>query len=349
MNRTATWENADQLLDGAINKGVIPGALAAAGRREQILWRYVGGQALVHGGDPRPMRENTWFDIASLTKVMATLPSLLVLASRGKLSFGDTVRRFFPDWDARWDQVTVRHLLTHSGGLVSHRNYFESISGRDAYLQAIQQEPWDAAPGTQVSYSDLGFMTLGAIVEEVSGMSLDAFVRDAVFAPLGISEAAYRPEPEMATRTAATEVENGQALAGLVHDENARAIGGVAGHAGLFATLDAVSRYAMSWTTDGLSLFSPAVRDACTRLSTGHLNGRRGLGWVLLGDGYDVAGDFWPATGAGHTGFTGTSLQFDPVTGIWAVLLTNRVHYGRGANINPLRRALHNIVMEILG
>lgn len=168
-------------------------------------------------------------------------------------------------------------------------------------------------------------------------------------APLGIREAEFRPDPTRASSFAATELEKGQAIVGVVHDENARAIGGVAGHAGLFGTLDAVTQYAMSWCDDTQSFFSSAVREAALRLHTEGLNGRRGLGWVLSGDSYDVAGDFWPSSGAGHTGFTGTSLQFDPVSGIWAVLLTNRVHFGRGANINPLRRAFHNIVMEILG
>ncbi len=326
-----------------------PGAAAAVGIGSQVLWRYVGGQALVHGGTPRPLSEDTWFDLASLTKVMATLPSLLVLAATGQISFLDPIRRFFPEWDVRWDRVTLRHLMTHTGGLVPHRDYYINLQGVEAYLAAIQVEPWDADPGTRVSYSDLGFITLGAVVERVSGRSLDSFVEEAVMAPLGIREAAFRPGSAGAASFAATELEKGQAIVGVVHDENARAIGGVAGHAGLFGTLDAVSRYAMSWCDDAQSFLSPAVREAALRLHTEGLNGRRGLGWVLLGDSYDVAGDFWPSTGAGHTGFTGTSLQFDPLSGIWAVLLTNRVHFGRGTNINPLRRAFHNVVMEILG
>ena len=349
INRITGWENANRLLDKAINEGTVPGATAAAGVGGKLLWRYVGGQAQVLGGPPRAMREDTWFDLASLTKVMATLPSLLVLASQGELSFGDSVRRFFPAWEARWDRVTLRQLLTHSGGLVPYRDYYQSIQGIDAYLAAISVEPWDAEPGRQVSYSDLGFITLGAVVERVSGLSLDRFAEEAVFEPLGIQEVQFRPDASMALNSAATELENGTAIVGVVHDENARAIGGVAGHAGLFGTLDAVSRYSISWSQDAYSLFSSAVREKALSLHTEGLNGRRGLGWVLLGDGYDVGGDFWPATGGGHTGFTGTSLQFDPKSGIWAVLLTNRVHFGRGTNINSLRRAFHNVVMEILG
>ena len=342
------WDKAEKLLGHAIETGMIPGAAAAAGIGDQVIWKTVQGWAQIEGGR-RALREDTRFDLASLTKVMATLPSILLLASQGDVSLQDPVSRYLPGFrDTRWDQVSLRHLLTHSGGLVPHRNYYETLQGLDAYVTAIAAEPWDAAPGTQVSYSDLGFITLGAVVEAVSGTTLDRFVQEAVFGPLGIADAGYRPQDDLRPTCAATEMVEGAVLCGVVHDENARAIGGVAGHAGLFGTLDAVSRYAMAWTASN-SVLSPAARRAATRVYTQDLNGRRGLGWALPGDGYDVGGDFWPETGAGHTGFTGTSLQFDPASGIWAVLLTNRVHFGRGTNINPLRRRFHNIVTTLLG
>jgi CubicO group peptidase (beta-lactamase class C family) len=343
------WAAADELLERAINRGVIPGAAARVGIRDTVVWQFVGGQALIHGGTPRSMTGDTWFDLASLTKVMVTLPSLLILAQEGELTFSDTVRHFFADWDTRWDQVTLQQLLTHTGGLAPFRPYHETLQGSDALLWAISREPWEAAPGSVVTYSDLGYIILGAIVERVAGMSLAAFAKERVFNPLGIREADYNPSQDVRGRCAATEVINGQALVGVVHDENARAMGGVAGHAGLFATLDAVSRYAMLWAGGSSPVLGETVRRAATRCYTAPLRGQRGWGWALRYDSYDVGGDFWPATGAGHTGFTGTSLQFDPVTGIWAVLLTNRVHYGRATNINPLRRALHNVVMSVLG
>ncbi|MCY0879495.1 MAG: serine hydrolase [Firmicutes bacterium] len=343
------WDRVRALLEHAVEAGWIPGFAARVGIRDQVLWQHVGGQAVQQGGRPRPMTEDTWFDLASLTKVMATLPSLLVLAQEGKVTFRQSVREFFPTWDARWDQVTIHHLLTHSGGLVPFRPYHETLDAPAAVLHAIQNEPWAAPPGTSVIYSDLGFILLGAIVEQVSGRPLAAFVETAVFEPLGIREARYTPDEAVKARCAATEVVAGQALQGVVHDENARAMGGVAGHAGLFATVDAVSRYAMAWAAGPSPLWSEAVWNYATRCHTTSLNGRRGWGWALRGDSYDVGGDFWPDTGAGHTGFTGTSLQFDPVSGIWAVLLTNRVHLGREVNINPLRRTFHNVVMGIVG
>lgn len=341
------WDKAETLFEQAIETHVVPGVAAACGVRERVLWKTVTGWAQIEGGR-RALQEDTRFDLASLTKVMSTLPSILILAGQGQISLEDPVSRYLPAFhDSRWDQVTLRHLLIHSGGLASHRNYYETLHGLDAYLGAIAAEPWDAAPGIQVSYSDLGFITLGAVVEAVSGTTLHQFAHEAVFRPMGMA-AGFRPDESVQPACAATEMVEGTVLCGLVHDENARAIGGVAGHAGLFGTLDAVSRYAMAWA--GVhSPLSPAARRAAIRQYTTGLNGRRGLGWVLPGDSYDVGGDLWPETGAGHTGFTGTSLQFDPVSGIWAVLLTNRVHFGRGTNINPLRRRFHNIVMAILG
>lgn len=348
MPNRPTWELADHLLDQAIENGVIPGAACAVGRGQETFWQTTKGQAVVHGAQPRRLAPDDWFDLASLTKVVATLPSVLSLAGSGRLSFADPVSRFFPEWGPRWDAVTVHHLLTHTGGLVPHRDYFAEKRGLSEYLEAIGAERWDHEPGTSVSYSDLGYITLGAIIERVSDRPLDEFVHETVLAPLGM-EGGYCPSSADQPRCAATEIEGGRALIGLVHDENARALDGVAGHAGLFAPLKAVARYAMSWTQDKDSLFPRVVRDAATRLYTDALNGHRGWGWSLRGDGYDVGGDFWPLSGAGHTGFTGTSIQFDPVSGIWCVLLTNRVHFGRAININSLRRALHNIVITTVG
>lgn len=344
-----SYKHAEQLLARAIESGMVPGAAAAFGIRERIIWQHAAGMALVQGGIPRPMTLDTWFDVASLTKVMATLPSILVLAGTGSITLTDPVSRYLPLLrDGRWAEVTLRHLLTHSAGLAPDRPYFLTRKGPEDFLEAIRDEPWDHEPGAHVAYSDLGFILLGAVVQAISGQTLADFAHEHVFKPLGITQARFRPGEEIRSRTAATELIDGQALVGVVHDENARSMGGIAGHAGLFATLAAVSRYAVSWAADGPDLFSPSVRAACTRLVTAGLNGSRGLGWVLPGDGYDVSGDFWPQSGAGHTGFTGTSLQFDPVSGAWAVLLTNRVHYGRSANINALRRAFHNIVMASL-
>ena len=337
------WNQTQQFLDEAIGTGLVPGALAQVGIGDETLWQYIGGFAEL-GANPRPMQADTWFDLASLTKVMSTLPAILRLIERNRIRLDDPVSQFLSGFSERWNSVTIRHLLTHTGGLVSHRDYHATLRGRESFLAAIEQEPWDSLPGTKVTYSDLGFILLGAIVESVSDMPLDKFVTEYIFHPLGIKDATYCADPSIQLACAATEAVNQQAWVGTVHDENARAMGGVAGHAGLFATLGAVSRYTALWAGHDHSLLSSPVKSLATQLWTKGLGGYRGLGWVLAQDPYDVSGTLWPQTGAGHTGFTGTSIQFDGSTGLWAVLLTNRVHFGRDKNISPLRRQFHDMV-----
>lgn len=343
--RQQNWNRTRKLLDEAIDAGLVPGALAQVGIGDETLWQYIGGFAEL-GANPRPMQENTWFDLASLTKVMATLPAILLLVERHRIRLDDPVPQFLSGFSERWNSVTIRHLLTHTGGLASHRDYYLTLRGREPFLTAIEKEPWDSLPGSRVAYSDLGFILLGAIVESVSDMPLDTFVTEHIFHPLGIGEATYCPDPTIQLRCAATEVVEQKAWVGTVHDENARAMGGVAGHAGLFATLGAVSRYASLWASPDHPLLSPQVKSLAPQLWTEGLGGYRGLGWVLANDPYDVSGSLWPKTGAGHTGFTGTSIQFDGHSGLWAVLLTNRVHFGRDKNVSPLRRQFHDVVVS---
>lgn len=332
------------LLSAAVQERVIPGAVAAVGQGTRILWNAAVGWAQVTGGQ-RVMRWDTRFDLASLTKVTATLPAILILAASGEIGLQDTVDQYLPLLsDMRWKEVSVRHLLTHTAGLAAARPYYRTCSDIQAFLTAIAQDNWLYRPGTRVVYSDLGYILLGEIIRAVSGQDLATFCRERVFRPLGMDDTGFCPPLPEAAAVAATEVVSGKAMVGVVHDENARALGGVAGHAGLFASAKDLARYLGFWTTGHGNLFGPWLREASCRLATGHLDGKRGLGWVLYGDAYSVTGDFWPMTTAEHTGFTGTSVAFDPVSGVWAILLTNRLHYGRDHNLRPLRRMFHNMV-----
>jgi CubicO group peptidase (beta-lactamase class C family) len=294
------------------------------------------------------MTADTLFDLASLTKVVATLPAVLCLASAGIVSLADPVGRFLSRLkDPPWDQVTLLTLLTHTAGLAATRPAYRTLAGRDAIVAAIARDGLVCRPGTRVEYSDLGYILLGEVVRQASGQELSQFVNETVFRPLGMTGARFSPG-EIAGPVAATEVVDGHALKGVVHDENARAMGGVAGHAGLFASLADLVRYLQEWTSMAGALWSPWVKTASLRCYTEGLNGRRALGWVAPGDPHDAFGDFWPLSTRGHTGFTGTSAQFDWVSGVWAILLTNRVHFGRQININPLRRAFHNVAAQAI-
>jgi CubicO group peptidase (beta-lactamase class C family) len=338
-----------ELIDRAVRDGVVPGAVLAAGRHDaEPLLRHVAGDAQRDEVATRPMTADTVFDLASLTKVVATLPSVLYLAGRGEVGLDDQVHRYLPAFGPGKDEVTVRQLLLHTSGLPGERRYYRWLTDAAQVRAAALAEPLVASPGSAVCYSDVGFITLGELVVAVAGCGLDEFVQDVVCAPLGLTATRYLPPASWAGRIAATERVDGLAKVGVVHDENAEVLGGVAGHAGLFGTAADLSRYAAAWAGDSSPM--EGLRAEALRCQTEGLGGRRGLGWGLRGDRWDNMGDGWPASGAGHTGFTGTSLSFDPRSGLWAVLLTNAVHFGRGPEHSAvgLRKQVHAAVAAAL-
>lgn len=338
---TASRLNA--VLSDAVRQGIFPGCTWAVGEGDRVNAQGAVGQKADPAFDASPMTLDTVFDLASLTKVVATLPSILLLAQDGAVHLEEPVGSFVPDFSGPGkDRVTLRHLLTHTAGLIGHRPFYTQHAGDDL-IRAAAAEPLVHEPGTRVAYSDLGFILLGDVVRVVSGERLDRFAAQRVFGPLGMSDSRYLPDVSLRDRIAPTEVPPGQdrPKLGVVHDENAEAMGGVSGHAGLFAPLADLVRYVTAgWL--GPDLLSSWTREAALRCHTEGLGGRRGLGWVLRPDGYDPTGDFWPLTAFSHTGFTGTTIAADPISGVWGVLLTNRVHFGRGTNIGMARRRFYN-------
>jgi serine-type D-Ala-D-Ala carboxypeptidase len=345
-------ESAADLVDAAVTSGLIPGAVLAAGigSQEPALLHVVGDAQQDRDGR-RPMSADTIFDLASLTKVVGTLPCVLLLIAAGDVGLDDPVRRYLPAFDgAGKDAVTVRQLLSHSAGLPDHRRYYEFLPDADRIWAAALAEPLVSEPGSTFCYSDVGFIVLGELCASVAAAGLDQLVRELVCEPLGLADTGYRPSPALAARIASTEHVGGTAKTGIVHDENAEAMGGVAGHAGLFGTAADLARYATAWVLPesdvATALRLPAwLRAEALRCQTGGLpgGGRRGLGWGLRHDRWDNMGDGWPGTGAGHTGFTGTSLSIDPASGLWTALLTNAVHFGRGPghSVVGLRKQVH--------
>jgi CubicO group peptidase (beta-lactamase class C family) len=327
--------------------------MAGVGDPEPLLV-HVAGDARHDESERRPMAADTIFDLASLTKVVATLPCVLHLVAAGQVELDDPVHRYLPAFGGEGkDTVTIRQLLAHIAGLPAHRKYYEELSDAGQARAAAVAEPLECAPGTVVCYSDVGFITAGELASAVAGCRLDELVQQVVCRPLGMTDTGYRPEPGLAPRIAATELVDGAAKVGVVHDENAELLGGIAGHAGLFGTARDLSRYAAAWASPQLfaALGLPDwLRAEAVRCHTDGLGGRRGLGWGLRLDRFDNMGDGWPLAGAGHTGFTGTSLSLDPDSGLWAVLLTNAVHFGRGPEHSAvaLRKQVHAAVAVTL-
>lgn len=331
-------------LRAAIEAGELPGAVLFAGvRAETTLAVALGAAELGPPGTQRAMELGTPFDLASLTKVVATTPAALRLVAAGELELDAPVSRYLPGLapEAR-DLLTIRHLLTHTSGLPATFEAEPANRSPEELLAAIVGLAPSSPPGSLVRYSDCGFIVLGAVVEAVAQLRLDRAVEELVSRPTGLQGACFCPAGSVAAAAAATEPDRaGRPLVGRVHDETAAALGGRAGHAGLFATAADVARSARIWTIP--SDFLPHwLRDEALRLQTPALEGRRGLGWVCRGDPFDCLGPLWPATAVSHTGFTGTSVALDPRSGIWVVLLTNAVHLGRGRSpIAALRRRVH--------
>ena len=359
----------------AVRDGRVPGAVAAVGTGQDTAAVWVAGQADTTPGAERPMRAGTVFDLASLTKVVGTATAVLALAGSGGLGLDDRAGRYLPAFCAL-REVTVRQLLAHTSGLPDTRRFYEWCASREELLRDLHATPLEAPPGSRVTYSDLGFMALGEIVARVAGEPLAAAVSDLVTGPLAMTRTGYNPAgsaPASAAPAGSAPADVGRAAgnqagagreaagdgfaaterrpggipwAGVVPDENARLMGGVAGHAGLFAPAADLQAFAAWWAGEDDVAVPARLRREAERLQTAGLDGCRGLGWVRQGDRYDVLRGTWSPGAVSHTGFTGTSLALDPATGTWAVLLTNAVHFGRDpARIRALRREFHAAVV----
>jgi CubicO group peptidase (beta-lactamase class C family) len=368
-------EHLETFLQQEIHHHTIPGAVVCVAHRGQVVWHRAYGMAAVVP-QQRPMRCDTLFDIASLTKVVATTSLLLLAHHDGVCALDDRLSRFYPHLaDTALASVTLRHILTHSGGFAAwYPLYQEILPGgplsegaetarmrRRQAAHAILQRPLAYAPGTQTVYSDLGFILLTDILEEQYQQPLDALFWQRVVHPLGLEAMAYRPLagptmlPSCPAAYAATEAcaWRRRVLVGEVHDENAWAMGGVAGHAGVFATAEALWRFAQSLleTAAGRRQWLPAtlLRHSWQR-QPGPPDSTRALGWDTPTPGRSAAGAYFSPHSIGHLGFTGTSLWIDLEHQVTVVLCTNRVHPTRQATgITRLRPAVHNLIMQALG
>ncbi len=337
-------------LEVAVLQGEVPGVVAVVGDADNAV--LVTACGVTRLGGP-PVDAETRFDLASLSKVVGTLPAVLALVQAGEISLDSPVKRFFSN--SGWFQtpslgdVSVRQLLIHTSGLPAWRPLYAEASTRLSALGNLLQTPLTTAADSVV-YSDLGFMLLGALVERVGKMSLEVFTQTHVFGPLEMMATGYVVPEGVAVAATEDCGWRGRLLQGEVHDENAFVFDGVAGHAGLFGTAFDVARYAQAWLRLEAPFASPellleATREHARATTNETVGGRRGWGWQLAGEG-SSAGHHASPSAYGHTGFTGTSLWLEPEKNRFAVLLTNRVHPSRtcGKNIHALRVAFHDAV-----
>jgi CubicO group peptidase (beta-lactamase class C family) len=329
----------ESIVAKAIADRVFPGAVIEAGRTNGPIFTFVAGKVTYQPGSP-PVAAHTIYDLASLTKVLATAALMTGEVTSGRMRLTDRVSRWISSWSGDERQtVTLRDLLEHSSGLPGHARYFESQVGRGAFETAICEEPLVYPPRTQSIYSDPGFMLLGFAIENAVGTPLDRQFDEWRERELGADiELRYGPGPEWHGRTAPTEnTSSGDERRGEVHDENAAALGGVAAHAGLFGSAAAVGACARWWMRSAsLPLFAT---------KTTVPNSSRALAWDTMLP-TSSCGTRMSASAIGHTGFTGTSLWIDPANDLYVVILTNRVHPTRdGDGIQEARRAIHDAIV----
>jgi CubicO group peptidase (beta-lactamase class C family) len=345
------------VLDGEMKAGAIPGAAVSIGRNGRFM-EFAVGRAVAHGYPPVRAAADTIYDCASLTKVVVTLPLILQLLEEGKLRLDDPLALHLPAFagDGK-EAVTIRRLLTHTAGLAPFADLHSHGWTRERIVDFVLAQPLQYEPGSRVVYSDLGYILLGHLASRLLAAPLERLAADRIFGPLGMKDSGFNPPAALRGRIAATEryPNEDRPRLGTVHDENARAMGGVSGHAGLFSTARDLARYAAMWleggSLEGRTVLSPASVGLAIRPQSGAAEGGcRGLGWALKGDRFDASGDLLSPASYGHTGFTGTSLYVDPVLRLTVVLLTNRVHYGRDRSVERLRALVHNVVAaSVLG
>jgi uncharacterized protein YbbC (DUF1343 family)/CubicO group peptidase (beta-lactamase class C family) len=346
---TNSFSILDNVVQDAVKTGTVPGAVLIVGHNGKVVYRKAFGERSLE-----PTREkmtvDTIFDLASLTKCVATAPSVMKLIQEGKVRLNDPVKNYLPDFakDGKED-ITVRQLLTHYSGLPEDLDLKTSWEGRETAYRMVMDTKPIFAPGSRFLYSDINFEALGFIVEKVSGMSLDEYAMKNIYEPLGMRETRFLPPAKWRSRIAPTEYdEHDHMLRGVVHDPTARRMGGVAGHAGLFSTADDLAKFAQDMLTGFKVLNSLSVEKMSTPQQPPVAVSSRGLGWDIDSPFASNRGELLPVGSFGHTGFTGTSLWIDPVTNTYVILLTNAVHPHVGKSAVSLRARVATAVVQAL-
>jgi uncharacterized protein YbbC (DUF1343 family)/CubicO group peptidase (beta-lactamase class C family) len=356
-------------IDGVVAESIarheLPGAVVLVARRGRVVWRKAYGSRAVLP-EREAMTTDTVFDLASLTKVVATATSIMKLVERGQIRLSDPVTLYLPELKGESrDRITIEQLLTHRAGYAPDFDLNEKWTGYDEAMKRLMLEPLRNPPDTRFVYSDIGFIALGEVVHRVSGLTLDEFARRNIFEPLGMRDTGFRPRAGLSPRIAPTETRRSAGsylggvadktaegelwLRGQVHDPTSFRMGGVAGHAGLFSTADDLAIYCQMILNggqyNGVRILSPMSVAMMTKpRAVSEDGGARGLGWDIATSFSSNRGDLFPLGSFGHTGFTGTSFWIDPSSETFVVFLSNRVHPDGKGDVGSLRGRVASIV-----
>jgi uncharacterized protein YbbC (DUF1343 family)/CubicO group peptidase (beta-lactamase class C family) len=352
----------EDLVKDAMLQKRLPGAVVVVGVGDRIVYqKAIGDRARVPSREP--MTLDTIFDLASLTKVVATTTSVMLLIEQGKLRLVDRVATFIPGFE-RYGKadITIRHLMLHQSGLRPDLDLADPWMGSDAAIQLAIEEVPTSAPGTRFVYSDINFFLLGDIVRRISGKPLDQFAQEYIFTPLGMNDTMFKPRASLLPRIAPTErcTDYGypcegpdmKMLRGTVHDPTARRMNGVAGHAGLFSTAADLAVFCRMLLSGGAyrgaRVLAPLAVAKMTTPPSGEERNVRALGWDVDSSFSSNRGELLPVGSFGHTGFTGTSLWIDPATRMFVVFLSSRLHPDGKGDVTPLRARIATVAASAI-
>ena len=342
-------EGIKEIVEESIEQKKIPGAVVLVLNQGKIVYKQAFGNKSLYPST-EPMTTDTIFDLASLTKPIATGTSIFKLVEAGKLRLSDKAKLHLPELtEPAWEAITLEHLLTHTSGLPAGNASSDYKEGITQSIKKINNLKLLAPPGERFTYSDIGFIMLGEIVQRTSGRLLDQFSRDEIFLPLGMKETGYNPSETLKPRIAPTQKEKEIMLRGVVHDPRARLLNGIAGHAGLFSTVDDLALYcAMILNASNSKVLSHASIRTMTQ-ARAVPNGWRTFGWDCDTAFSSNRGELFPKGSTfGHTGFTGTSIWFDPASQTAVIFLSNRVHPEGKGDATPVRNKVATIVASAL-
>lgn len=351
ISKSDKFDEIDKLIISAIQDSVFPSAALLFGKGDKVIYCKAFGNYTYDTSSPK-VKTNSIYDLASVSKVVGTTSAAMLLVDSGKLNLDDFIITYLPEFNNNGkDKITIRNLLVHNSGLSSFKRYYDKFSTGEEVINDIMNDKLNSEPGEKFVYSDLGMITLQKVIEKISDQSLDKFLKENIFKPLEMNQTMYSPSKALKNKCVPTEDDNFwrmRLLQGEVHDERAFMLGGVAGHAGLFSTVDDLSHFALMMNNNGMfkgkRILSSKIIDEWTTKQSNQSD--RGLGWDTKAlEGYSSAGIKFSNKSFGHTGFTGTSIWIDKETKLFAILLTNRVHPTRAnKKISKFRPLIHDAI-----
>ncbi len=342
----------DKTMEKAIADSIFPGAVLLFGIDNKFIYEKAYGNYTYDKSSPQ-MKLNTIFDLASVSKVVGTTSAAMILVERGKLNLDDKVIKYLPEFNNHGkDKITVRNLLLHNSGLAAFKKYYDVYNTSEEVINDIMNTDLVYEPGTKYVYSDLGIITLQKVIEKITGMRLDKFLKKNLFEPLDMTRTMYNPPDSLKNECAPTEIDTFfrmRPLQGEVHDERAYMLHGVAGHAGLFSTVEDLSHFVRMLINDGKyngkHIIDAKIIEEWTDRQTSQSS--RGLGWDTKIDSIAPCGKYFSNHSFGHTGYTGTSIWVDKDKKFFVILLSNRVYPTRkNRKIYPFRSLIHSIIYK---